>query len=37
MKFCQEKIYSYEPALEMMDKMYDLGLKVEYAQEITNF
>lgn len=36
-KFCKEKIYSYEPALEMLDEMYDLGLKVEYREEKTNF
>jgi len=36
-KFCQGKIYSYEPALEMLDEMYSLGLKVEYREEKTNF
>lgn len=35
-KFCQSKIYSYEPALEMLDEMYDLGLKVEYKEAKTN-
>ena len=35
-KFCQNKIYSYEPALEMLDEMYNLGLKVEYREEKTN-
>ena len=37
LKFCWEKIYSYEPALEMLDEMYDLGLNVEYREEKTNF
>ena len=36
-EFCREKIYSYEPALEMLDEMYDLGLKIEYREEKTNF
>ena len=35
-KFCKDKIYSYEPALEMLDEMYDLGLKVEYKEAKTN-
>jgi len=35
-KFCQSKIYSYEPALEMLDEMYSLGLKVEYKEAKTN-
>jgi len=35
-KFCQSKIYSYEPALEMLDRMYGLGLKVEYKEAKTN-
>ena len=35
-KFCQDKIYSYEPALEMLDEMYGLGLKVEYKEAKTN-
>jgi len=35
-KFCQDKIYSYEPALEMLDEMYDLGLEVEYREVKTN-
>jgi len=24
-EFCRRKIYSYEPALEMLDDLYDLG------------
>jgi hypothetical protein len=36
-EFCKEKIYSYEPALEMLDEMYNLGLKAEYREEKTNF
>lgn len=35
-EFCKEKIYSYEPALEMLDEMYNLGLKIEYREEKTN-
>ena len=35
--FCKEKIYSYEPALEMLDEMYSLGLKVRYKEAETNF
>jgi hypothetical protein len=35
-EFCQSKIYSYEPALEMLDEMYGLGLKVEYKETKTN-
>jgi hypothetical protein len=35
-KFCQSKIYSYEPALEMLNEMYGLGLKVEYREAKTN-
>jgi len=36
-KFCWEKIYSYEPALEMLDEMYKLGLDVKYREERTNY
>lgn len=35
-EFCQSKIYSYEPALEMLNEMYGLGLKVEYREAKTN-
>jgi hypothetical protein len=35
-EFCQSKIYSYEPALEMLDEMYGLGLKVKYKEAKTN-
>jgi hypothetical protein len=35
-EFCQSKIYSYEPALEMLDEMYGLGLKLEYKEAKTN-
>jgi hypothetical protein len=24
--FCRQNVYSYEPALEMLDEMYGLGL-----------
>ena len=36
-KFCQRNIYSYEPALEMLDETYNLGLKVRYMEAKTNF
>jgi len=35
--FCQRNIYSYEPALEMLDETYNLGLKVRYMETKTNF
>ena len=35
-EFCKAKIYSYEPALEMLDEMYNLGLRIEYREEKTN-
>ena len=35
--FCQRNIYSYEPALEMLDEMYALGLNVSYREAKTNF
>lgn len=35
--FCQRNIFSYEPALEMLDEMYDLGLKIVYRESKTNF
>ncbi len=31
-KFCQENIYTYEPALEMLDEMYGLGLGAKYKE-----
>jgi hypothetical protein len=30
--FCKERIYTYEPALEMLDEMYKLGLGVKYRE-----
>lgn len=36
-EFCESKIYSYEPALEMLDEMYNLGLGVKYKEAKTNF
>lgn len=36
-EFCQRNIYSYEPALEMIDEMYGLDLKVKYRETKTNF
>ncbi len=35
-EFCRRNIYSYEPALEMLDEMYGLGLGVKYREEETN-
>ena len=35
--FCQKNIYSYEPALEMLDEAYDLGLKARYKEAKTSF
>jgi len=35
-EFCQSKIYSYEPALEMLNEMYGLGLRVVYRETKTN-
>lgn len=34
--FCRRNIFSYEPALEMLDEMYHLGLKVAYRESKTN-
>ena len=31
-EFCKMNIYSYEPALEMLDEMYGLGLGTEYRE-----
>lgn len=31
-KFCKENPYTYEPALEMLDEMYDLGLGFRYRE-----
>jgi len=36
-EFCQRNIYSYEPALEMLDEMYDLDLKIRFIEAKTNF
>jgi hypothetical protein len=36
-EFCQDRIYSYEPALEMLDEMYNLGLKTRYKEIRTNY
>ena len=35
-EFCQDNIYSYEPALEMLDEMYGLGLNLKYMEAKTN-
>lgn len=31
-KFCKKHIYTFEPALEMLDEEYNLGLKARYRQ-----
>ena len=31
-RFCKDKSYTYEPALEMLDEMYDLGMGIKYRQ-----
>ncbi|MBS7631909.1 hypothetical protein KEJ47_10160, partial [Candidatus Bathyarchaeota archaeon] len=36
-EFCRNNIYAYEPALEMLDEAYDLGLNVKYKETRTNF
>jgi len=35
-EFCRRNIYSYEPALEMLDEMYGLGLGARYREYRTN-
>ena len=35
-EYCQKNIYSYEPALEMLDQMYSLSLNAKYMEIITN-
>jgi len=35
-EFCRRNIYSYEPALEMLDEMYGLGLGAEHREAKTN-
>jgi len=35
-EYCQKNIYSYDPALEMLDEMYSLGLHVRYMEAKTN-
>src|SRR3989338_4913511 len=34
--FCKDHIYSYEPALEMLDEMYKLCLKIKHRETATN-
>ncbi|HEX9845323.1 MAG TPA: hypothetical protein VGA92_02535 [Candidatus Nitrosotenuis sp.] len=31
-EFCKKNIYTFEPALEMLDEEYNLGLKVRYSR-----
>jgi len=35
--FCLQNVYSYEPALEMLDEMHGLGLRIRYKEAETNF
>lgn len=35
-EFCQKNIYSFEPALEMLDSMHRLKLNVKYMESQTN-
>ena len=35
-EYCQKNIYSYEPALEMLDEMYSLSLNTRYMEIKTN-
>lgn len=35
-KFCKDNIYSFEPALEMLDEEYNLKLGVKYRETRTN-
>ncbi len=36
-KFCKEHIFTYEPALEILDEIYRLSLKAEYREAKTNY
>ncbi len=35
-EFCKKNIFNYEPALEMLNEMYKLGLKIKYKEITTN-
>nr|MDO8097700.1 hypothetical protein [Candidatus Njordarchaeota archaeon] len=35
-EFCRSRSYSYEPALEMLDELYNIGLDVKYKEARTN-
>ena len=35
-EFCKNKIYLYEPALEMLNEMYKLGMDTQYSEKATN-
>lgn len=35
-EFCRKNIYAYEPALEMLDEMYNLKLSIRYQEKETN-
>lgn len=37
LEFCKERIFTYEPALEILDEMYNLKLKAEYGEAKTNY
>lgn len=35
-EFCEKKIYAYEPALEILNELYGLGLRIKYKEMETN-
>ncbi len=35
-EFCRKNVFSFEPALEMLDEQYHLGLRVKYRESKTN-
>ena len=36
-RFCEQNVFTYQPALEMLDEMYSLKLGARYREEKTNF
>ena len=36
-RFCRENVFTYQPALEILDEMYGLRLGIEYSEKKTNF
>jgi hypothetical protein len=35
-EFCRSHLFSYEPALEMLDRMYEIGLNLKHKETETN-